>query len=124
MITIMNPRLIEQQKISDEDIIELERLHSVREELFDIASDCDLDDPASVATLRTMADLLECLEYSMQRVWKFPQDSNFHTWWIIIPHCVCPRMDNRDNFGTKYRVISGECPVHNRGQIPVHNKKD
>jgi hypothetical protein len=114
MTTLLNKKLIVQQDLSDDDVAELEHLHNVREQLFDIADDCDLDDPASVATLRTMADLLESLEYNMQRVWKFPQNSNFHSWWFQIPHCSCPKLDNQDWIGHPNRVYSGTCIVHNR----------
>jgi hypothetical protein len=121
-MTILNQNLIDKQELTPDEVAEIEQLHVVREELFDIADDCDLDDPASVATLRTMAALLESLEFDMQRVWKFPQDRSFHSWWFRIPHCQCPKMDNADPIYFGNRIFSGNCPVHSGGFIGEDNE--
>ena len=112
METILNKRLIEQQGISNDDVAELEYLHDVRETLFRRAQNCDPTFAPDLQELQLYADLLESLEYNMQRVWKFPQDSAFHSWWYQLPHCKCPKLDNSDPIYRGRRIISGECPVH------------
>lgn len=63
--------------------------------------------------------LIEDMEYTLQGLWKFPRDSNYHTHWMEIKGCTCPKMDNKDPlyFGQgKIRV--SDCPWHwrNNGQ--------
>jgi hypothetical protein len=52
------------------------------------------------------------IEFKMQELWGFEQSSKFHRFWLDIPGCICPRMDNRDLYGTHKRVISSSCPIH------------
>ena len=110
---ILNSKLVEKQQLSEEDIKELINLHEVRETLFSLAGQLSPDDyEEDRMILRTYAVLLESLEYNMQRVWKFEQNRNFHSWWYQMPHCSCPHLDNVDRFGTDQRVYLTSCPVH------------
>ena len=89
-------------------------MHDDREHLFYLA---DLLNPNNVTgkeTLKCYAKLLEAVEYNMQRVWKWPQDKNRHTWWCRIPHCKCPDMDNKDFLGTELRYFNSDCPIHGK----------
>lgn len=55
--------------------------------------------------------LIEDIEYSLQGLWKFPRDSSYHTHWLEIKGCTCPRLDNQDYLGFgKIRV--SDCPWH------------
>jgi len=65
--------------------------------------------------LHKFAQKREQIEYRLQKVWGFPEDSNYHRWWEV-PKCTCPRLDNLDNYPTKYRNIDLQCPVH--GKLP------
>lgn len=66
--------------------------------------------------LRDFADEIEQLEYEMQAYWHFPRDRDYHTWWLVVPKCNCPKMDNRDPMYFGRRIIVGSCPVHNLGE--------
>jgi len=107
---ILNPRLIKQQKVSDAGIAKLKEIHLERMMLEEEME--NTDDPVR---LHIMAQEREHIEYRLQRVWGFPEDSDYHRWWEV-PKCVCPKMDNADDYPTKYRIIRGDCPVH--GQLP------
>ena len=50
-------------------------------------------------------------EFLLQDAWKFERDIRFHASWHL-PHCICPKMDNDDAFGTGYYVVNEGCPIH------------
>lgn len=106
---MLNKNLIKSQGLSDDDVLELVRLHEVREKLFDSMD--KLDPIKDNDSLRLYAKLLESLEYNMQRVWKFEQNPEFHTWWFKVPHCTCPKMDNADPIYI-HRLYHAGCPIH------------
>lgn len=56
--------------------------------------------------------LVESLEYKLQDSWKFVQDRNRHKYWYRIAGCCCPYMDNKDRWGTPYRIYNSECKWH------------
>lgn len=60
--------------------------------------------------------LIEDLEYSLQGLWKFSRNSNYHSHWIGIKGCTCPKMDNRDPlyFG-RGKIFNFTCKWHGKG---------
>lgn len=57
--------------------------------------------------------LIEDIEFALQGVWKFTRKPAYHSHWLDIKGCTCPKMDNKDPFyygGGK--VIAGDCPWH------------
>ena len=59
---------------------------------------------------------IEDCEFTLQGLWKFTRDANFHTWWLRTKGCTCPRMDNTDPmyFGAGKITVS-DCPHHWKG---------
>lgn len=55
--------------------------------------------------------VIEDIEFTLQGLWKFDRDVNYHTHWIDIKGCTCPKMDNRDHWGTG-RITSSDCKWH------------
>lgn len=55
--------------------------------------------------------LIEDMEFTLQGLWKFDRSVNHHTHWIGIKGCTCPKMDNRDHWGTG-RITISDCPWH------------
>lgn len=51
------------------------------------------------------------LEFELQRLWNFPQDKEFHKYWLSVGHCSCPNLDNLERLGYG-RIINLGCPVH------------
>ena len=50
-------------------------------------------------------------EYSLQELWGFPKDPNYHKFWEMAG-CTCPKMDNEDAYPTGYYIRVGDCPLH------------
>jgi hypothetical protein len=95
MKTILNPVLIEKQKLDPADIVKLDRLHEQRSRLFRAASKLNPNNNREIVTLMFLAWLLETLEFAMQGAWKFDRDRDLHSWWCLLPGCTCtPEYDN------------------------------
>jgi hypothetical protein len=105
----LNPNLVARQKLTQDDINRVNALHEVKNQLFDEMAKLE---PGSDRLSVCVAELEE-IEFAMQRAWKFPEDEKFHTWWMLAPHCICPRMDNRDmTFYGRGRIMQQNCPLH------------
>ena len=62
--------------------------------------------------------LIEDLEYSLQGIWKFPRDANYHTHWLEIKACSCPKLDNKDPFYYgRGKITVSDCPWHWKGGL-------
>ena len=55
---------------------------------------------------------LENIEYKMQEIFGFPQNRKFHRYWLKIPTCICPKLDNYEYYGTQFRLTTNDCPIH------------
>ena len=105
----LNQSLINQQKLTDEDVEALVISHELKEVIFDMASNAS--EIGNKKALKMLANMFELLEFEQQTLWKFDRNSNFH-YWFDIPGCSCPKMDNRDRIGTEYRIMIDTCPIH------------
>ena len=88
---------------------------------------CELYDKLGALLLSSKGELLTradydiiservaVLEFELQRLWGFPQDKEFHRYWLNIGSCSCPKMDNMDRLGYG-RIINLGCPVHGTSQ--------
>lgn len=63
--------------------------------------------------LKQFSELLESIEDSLQLSWGFAADRDKHIHWLNNVDCKCPKLDNRELWGTGERIYSGDCPVHN-----------
>jgi hypothetical protein len=105
----LNSNLAVNQRVTDEQLEALKRLHQKKLSLFALAR---------LATkkieLRKIAADFEATEFEMQKNWNFPQDCKFHEWYTV-PKCICPKMDNMERRGaTDSRIIVETCPVHGK----------
>ena len=55
------------------------------------------------------------LEFELQRLWGFPQDKEFHRYWLSVGYCKCGAIDNLERLGYG-RIINLGCPVHGTPQ--------
>jgi len=69
-------------------------------------------DATNRGVLRTLAQFVETVEFQLQEAWGFDRDDKFHSYWYRVPHCTCPKLDNKDVFGSAIRYINEDCPVH------------
>ena len=59
---------------------------------------------------------IEDFEFALQAVWKFERSVNYHTHWLDIKGCTCPKMDNKDMmYYGRGKIIMGDCPWHAKG---------
>ena len=105
---LLNPKFVKDQKLTKGDIAKITLLHNEKDMLFAEMKELEADDPS----LRSYVERIQDLEFRMQDAWKWDRDADKHTHWFQAPHCKCPYMDNWDLFGTKYRTITGSCPLH------------
>jgi len=110
----MNPSLALQQKLSDENLEELKDLHVSKTELFEMMDLADPENPPSDDFFPKCAELLQEIEFLMQRAWGFTEDAAYHTWWYQAPHCTCPTLDNAERFGVEGKIIRHDCPLHGK----------
>ena len=112
----ISPRLLRAKNITEPKQIKalvnshVEKLKVI--ELMDLTDD--------IVELHNLAKKIEKIEFKQQKLWGFQQNPDYHHWWKV-PKCICPSMDNDDNYGTKYRIVNSKCPVH--GNIKSEKKK-
>lgn len=57
-------------------------------------------------------DFIEDIEHTMQGLWGFTRDRDFHIHWLRRAGCTCPKMDNHELMGAPYRIVAADCPFH------------
>lgn len=111
----LNPGFIKKQNRTEKDIDIIAEHHAHLHLLF---AEIEALDPKTT-NLSGYADLVEQMEFALQEAWGFDINRDYHSWWYKVPHCKCPRMDNEDNYGTQYRIIRGDCPVHGAEDVTI-----
>ncbi|MCK5538845.1 MAG: hypothetical protein KAI79_18610 [Bacteroidales bacterium] len=106
---MLNPLLIQKQKLDNKSITKIEKLHFKKNRLFNKAK--KWLKKGKIKKLQKGARKLEKIEYQMQECWGFKQDENFHTHWLSYPGCDCPKMYNHDAYGI-HRIINCKCLAH------------
>ncbi len=111
-MTMLNPRLLARQRMTDADEERVVTLHRMREVLFEFESTLSPDDEDDRPVFKQIPAILEQLEFAMQRGWKFEDGENRrkHTWWNQMSHCTCP------NRGDTTITMDMSCPLHGRDQ--------
>jgi len=102
----LNKILVDRNKLSDENVADIERLHRIKHYIFEYMENTDDSEK-----LKKLANLVELVEYKLQSTWKFNVDKNYHRWFEI-PKCTCPKMDNAEYIGTNYKVFNRNCKIH------------
>lgn len=59
-------------------------------------------------------EFIEDIEHTMQGLWGFTRDRDFHIHWLRRAGCTCPKMDNHDLMGAPYRIVTDDCPFHTK----------
>ena len=104
---LLNPELLEKQKVTPEQIEKLEDIYKYMDELFDEAN----KDPNLDKNGKGYAEEIRECEFRLQDNWNFGRDANKHTWWNRFKHCSCPKIDNDERFGYD-KYINCNCPYH------------
>jgi hypothetical protein len=106
-LVAINAHLLDKQKAWD-NLESIRKLHIQRLKMIEKMENTDEKD-----ALRKLAKKIEKIDFNLQEAWGFEKSPNFHYWWKV-PKCTCPQMDNEDAYGTKYRIIDENCPIHGK----------
>ena len=68
----------------------------------------------ALPTLRALANSWTSAQFILQALWGYPEDARFHRFWEL-PHCLCPKMDNEERWGTDWTIRASHCPIHGEG---------
>jgi len=110
----LNPNLLLKQGVPQSAEDALVVLHTL---LDDIKSN-----PDEYGTPLQVLELVKCVEYTMQSLWRFPLSSKHHMNQFYIEGCLCPKMDNKERFGSGYFIYNIGCPYH--GAMLKQNEKE
>lgn len=105
--TKLNKKLLVSQNVSESQIETLYELYNQLEVLINQSKDKTL----SEAQYKRIGDSVETIEFELQKNWNFEMDRSFHTHYLKLDGCDCPRMDNRDDYGYR-RWNNGGCKYH------------
>lgn len=105
-MAILNPRLIKENNVSLENQEKLLIAYQELNEIMERAKQADSDEECKVIVVE-----LEQLEFTLQLLWNFSEDSNFHSYWNRLSGCECPKLDNQECFG-HHRIINMSCKFH------------
>lgn len=103
MEVVLNKELLKSQGVEDR-VDTLTSLHKILDTV--LKNPEDFLDPVAA---------IEEIEFTLQSVWKFSEDRNYHSHWLRIKGCTCPVLDNKLLMGTPHRIISDACPWHYKG---------
>lgn len=109
-----NTTLANDNKMDITRVTTMLQLHEHRIDVEKMMEKLDPSKPLELQILKEHAIAVEYIEFQLQEAWGFPKSKDHHTYWYTLPHCQCPLMDNKDMWGTKYNVYSGDCPIHAR----------
>lgn len=99
---MLNKGLVKERGLSDFKIYALEQQH-------ERLRDC-LENPEKYGTNKDVVLLIREIEYTLQELWGFPKDINYHTYWGRVKGCNCPSSDNQ--IGSPYKWVRTTCPFH------------
>jgi len=102
----LNMNLAKAKGVSEETLQKIADIHETKYAVLDLMRACEEKE-----SLRALAKQITEIEFSLQDLWGFPLDENFHRPWQL-PHCTCPKMDNEERYGTKYTIVNCSCIIH------------
>lgn len=105
-ISTINSRLVANQGLDSNTVNEVNKLHRVRNCYLTL-----MEEVNDKENLRHFSNIVTQIDFQLQRLWKFKEDSVYHRFWEL-PKCDCPKMDNMDVYGTGHRYINPNCTLH------------
>lgn len=104
----LNAALIKKMKLSYDTVEAIKETHYKRMELEHKMAQTP---PINKDILKRFANQLLEINRELQALWGFKQDDNYFRFWEL-PHCLCPKMDNGDNYPYGYYTQVDDCPIH------------
>ena len=103
----LNEMLLIRQKCVDR-LPDIKLQHELKLQIYDwIAEETDH------AILKEFSTWLTNIEFTLQELWNFPSNQNYHKFWET-PKCQCAKMDNIDAYPTGYYSVNMGCPLHGK----------
>ena len=108
-ICYLNEQLLKKKKIKGR---KLDNLQSLYITIYNIEKKMKALDPETDGKeLRRLLKDWRKVEYQLQEAWGFKKNKNYHCDYRL-PHCTCPKIDNDDALGTKFRIVTQGCVYH------------
>lgn len=107
---MINMRLAESRGLNEREIRDIRIKQELRKLILKKLE--ELDPKTQKCELKVLVKLWTQNEFDLQKLWKLPQDKNFHRSFDL-PHCTCPKTDNKENLGADLFIKSADCPIHN-----------
>lgn len=114
---MLNPILLFKQGVDENKFKKLAEAHKNKHKILEKMKITD-----EKSTLKFLAETITQIEFSLQRLWGFPEDINYHRFWEL-PKCTCPKLDNEDAYPTGYYVRVQSCPLHGFNNQSNNNKE-
>lgn len=108
-VLAVNPGIVKKQGLDSNRVEKILQLHIDRMELVDGMR--ELDPTKDLQALLDLELKHREIQYALQAAWGFSRDRSMHDWFEV-PHCSCPKMDNRERKGTPYQIRSLDCIYH------------
>lgn len=100
-------KLAKEMGTSEENTSKIEDIHELFYLMFS-----NIETYNSVYGRKGVAEMVTHLDYTLQELWGFERNINYHTYWYRIPGCKCPESDNMLMLGVDHKVIDKTCPYH------------
>lgn len=115
---ILNNSLIEKQGLDEKTVRLIEEKHSELNQIIEMLNALEWSDENRGQILQ-LTDNIELMEFTLQKLWGFPQNKAFHTHWLRSKFCSCPVLDNRDPlyFGGG-KIHTSNCKIHGEEARP------
>lgn len=101
---MLNKNLLISQEITTKGEASIVALHGIMDDV--------TENHEEYGNQKEVLAIVQSLEYTMQALWKFDRDKNYHRYTWNLRDCTCPRMDNIERIGTLLKIVSVNCPFH------------
>jgi hypothetical protein len=109
---MINKKLAEERGLTPEKEAKIEVRQREREGIYKEMEGLSPSVGTDRIKLKALAEKVTKISFELQELWGFTKDSTFH-FWFNVPHCTCPKIDNRERMGVDCgRIISSNCPIH------------
>jgi len=111
----LNRLLLEGNLVPEENILQMPKYYDKIKDLFDWADLIFEEKENNIKKFESGAKFigieLDKCEKELQKLWKFEPNEAYYRYWIELPGCKCPKIDNKENYGIN-RIINCSCPYH------------
>jgi len=122
----LNTGLIHRQELTRSEVGRVFKSHGQKLKLFDDArallrraSEKGYLSKKDQKEIVKINSILKSLEFKAQAAWGFDANEDHHNWWMDLPGCRCPKMDNRERQGVPGYIHNQDCPWHGWDQKEI-----